>query len=154
MKRFKRFDGSINQISLQIWLRKRPIRTVVVELRCIYKHSSTYFQPFNQRYIAGFSKNKVGKEHLSLTVKIDITLRFPIGFTGSVWNFDHNRNLYLLDFSLGLMIGYYSRDVLMSQLSTFISIVEKFQSYETWQHLLTHQGLLFPLSLRICANYS
>ena len=64
MKRFIRFDGSINQISLQIWLRKWPIRTVVVELRCIYKHSSPYFQPFNQRYIAGFSKNKVGKEHL------------------------------------------------------------------------------------------
>ena len=46
-------------------------------------------------------------------------------------NFDHNRNLYLLDFSLRLMIEIYSRDVLMSQLSTFISIVEKFQSYET-----------------------
>ena len=46
-------------------------------------------------------------------------------------NFDHNRNLYLLDFSLRLMTGIYSRDVLMSQLSTFISIVEKFQSYET-----------------------
>ena len=46
-------------------------------------------------------------------------------------NFDHNRNLYLLDFSLRLMIGIYSGDVLMSQLSTFISIVKKFQSYET-----------------------
>ena len=46
-------------------------------------------------------------------------------------NFDHNRNLYLLDFSLRLMIGIYSRDVLMSQLSTFISIVEEFQSYKT-----------------------
>ena len=69
-------------------------------------------------------------------------------------NFDHNRNFYLLDFSLALMIEIYSRDVLMSQLSTFISIVEEFQSYKTWQHLLTHQGLLFPLSLRICANYT
>ena len=57
MKRFKRFDDSINQISLQIWLRKRRIRTVFVELRCIYKHSLTYFQPFSQRYIDGFSKN-------------------------------------------------------------------------------------------------
>ena len=46
-------------------------------------------------------------------------------------NFDHNRNLYLLDFSLRLMIEIYSRDVLMSQLSTFISIVEEFQSYKT-----------------------
>ena len=64
MKRFIRFDGSINQISLQIWLRKWPIRTVFVELRCTYKYSSTYFQPFSQRYIAGFSENKVRKEHL------------------------------------------------------------------------------------------
>ena len=63
-------------------------------------------------------------------------------------NFDHNRNLYLLDFSLRLMIEVYSRDVLMSQLSTFLSTVGEFQSYKTWQHLLTHQGLLFPLSLR------
>ena len=85
MKRFIRFDGSINQISLQIWLRKWPIRTAFVELRCIYKHSSTYFQPFNQRYIAGFSKNKVGKEHLRFNCEGDITLRFPTGFTGSVW---------------------------------------------------------------------
>ena len=85
MKRFIRFDGSINQISLQIWLRKWPIRTVFVELRCICKHSSTYFQPFNQRYIAGFSKNKVGKEHLRFNCEGDITLRFPTGFTGSVW---------------------------------------------------------------------
>ena len=154
MKRFKRFDGSINQISLQLWMRKWPIRTVYVELQWVYKYSSTYFQPFSQRYITGFSKNKVGKEHLRFNCEGDITLRFPTGFTGSVWNFDHNRNLYLLDFSPGLMIGYYLRDVLMSQLSTFISIVKKFQSYETWQHLLTHQGLLFPLSLRICGNYN
>ena len=46
-------------------------------------------------------------------------------------NFDHNRNLYLLDFSLRLMIEVYSRDVLMSQLSTFLSTVGEFQSYKT-----------------------
>ena len=85
MKRFIRFDGSINQISLQIWLRKWPIRTVFVELRCTYKYSSTYFQPFSQRYITGFSKNKVGKEHLRFNCEGDITLRFPTGFTESVW---------------------------------------------------------------------
>ena len=33
-------------------------------VRCIYKHSSTYFQPLSQLYMAGFSKNKVRKEHL------------------------------------------------------------------------------------------
>ena len=46
-------------------------------------------------------------------------------------NFDHNHNLYLLEYSMGLMIEIYSRDVSMSQLSTFISIVEEFQSYKT-----------------------
>ena len=162
MKRFIRSDGSINQINLQIWLRKPSIRTVFVELQCIYNHCSTYFQPLIQRYIARFSKNKVRKEHLRFNCEGDITLRFPTGFNGSVWNlkdqcaytfdFDHNRNLYLLDYSLGLMIEIYSRDVSMSQLSTFISIVEEFQSYKTWQYLLTHQGLLFPLSLRIRGN--
>ena len=85
MNRFIRSDGSINQISLQIWLRKPSIRTVFVELRCTYKYSSTYFQPFSQRYITGFSKNKVGKEHLRFNCEGDITLRFPTGFTESVW---------------------------------------------------------------------
>ena len=74
-----------------------------------------------------------------------------------VENFDHNRNLYLLDYSLGLLIEIYSRDVSMSQPSTFISTAEEFISYisyKTWQYLLTHQGLLSPLSLRICGNYT
>ena len=84
MKRFICSDGSINQISLQIRLRKPSIRTVFVELRCIYKHSSTYFQPLSQRYIAGFSENKVRKEHLRFNCEGDI--RFPVGFNGSVWN--------------------------------------------------------------------
>ena len=69
-------------------------------------------------------------------------------------NFDRNHNLSLLDFSLGLMIEIYSKDVSVSQLSTFISIVEEFQSYKTWHYLLTHEGLLFPLSLRIRRNYT
>ena len=69
-------------------------------------------------------------------------------------NFDRNHNLYLLEYSMGLMIEIYSRDVSMSQLSTFISNVEEFQSYKTWQYLLTHEGLLFPLSLRIRGNYT
>ena len=69
-------------------------------------------------------------------------------------NFDHNHNLYLLEYSMGLMIEIYSRDVSMSQLSTFISNVEEFQSYKTWQYLLTHEGLLFPLSLGIRGNYT
>ena len=69
-------------------------------------------------------------------------------------NFDHNHNLYLLEYSMELMIEIYSRDVSMSQLSTFISNVEESQSYKTWQYLLTHEGLLFPFSLRIRGNYS
>ena len=74
------------QISLQIWLRKPSIRTVFVELQCIYNNCSTYFQPLIQRYIARFSKNKVRKEHLRFNCEGDITLRFPTGFNGSVWN--------------------------------------------------------------------
>ena len=74
------------QISLQIWLRKPSIRTVFVELQCIYNHCSTYFQPLIQRYMARFSKNKVRKEHLRFNCEGDITLRFPTGFNGSVWN--------------------------------------------------------------------
>ena len=63
----------------------------------------------------------------------------------------------MLDYSLGLLIEIYSRDVSMSQPSTFISTAEEFISYisyKTWQYLLTHQGLLSPLSLRICGNYT
>ena len=98
----------------------------------------------SQRYITRYSENKVRKEHLRFNCEGDITLRFRTGFNGSVWNwkgqcartfdsanFDHNRNLYLLDYSLGLMIEICSRDVSMSQLSTFLSIVEEFQSHKT-----------------------